>query len=1315
MAINLQMQTLPHGLEGNALGTENLALVTYDTGVLADYAATVDWGDGTPPTPATLDDQGDGAAVLAEHTYAAEGVFTVQVTVAGNGQTASDSTTLTVDDAPLTATGNTLLLLQGQHFSGTVASFTDGDPSGSSADLTASITWPTGTVPADNLFASGDGFEVTGNYTFEAAGVYTVPLPIHDGGGSTATATTTFKVAALSTVEGQQFDGVVVSTPAIDSGATVTIDWGDGVTSSGSVAAGSSGFDISGQHTYTEDGYYAIAVQVNNPGGNEDVLASSMLVADANLTASGFSVGGQEGDQLSVQVAHFTDANANATVGDFTAFIDWADGSISEGTVVVNPSGGFDVEGSNLYAAPGTYSITVDITDQGGATASASSTATIAEAPPRVTADAVQATEGATFSAEVGWFVDVDSGTSPAGYSATIQWGDGVTSSGTIAANGSDGFLVGGDHTYTSAGEYATQVTVSINATGATTTADGSADVADAGLTGTTQNITATEGQDFNGVVGSFTDGNPADTAGSFSATIDWGDDSAPSNGTVTANGSGGFNVTADHTYDTTDVYGVHVTITHNEGAITTVDDTATVLDAPITLQLVAIDPQDGVPFDSRIATFTADSNAVAGEFSGLIHFGDGHDSPADIRSNGQGGFDVYGADTYQQGSFLLSVSINSASGVSAQGSETVAVTNAPLHLQVPGIVAVEGVSFSGVVATFTDDDPLAAYSGFSATIGWDAGETPPVQTSGTILYNGSGGWDVLGVHTYMDDRSFPLHVVILNTDGSAVFGQGDGMATVTDPGLTLTGARLTATEAASFTTTVASFSTPDPDAVPIDYTAFIDFGDNHSSTGTVAPDGLGNFNIQGTHTYDKEGGYTVSTTLTDETNHSFTVQSTEIVLGAPLTLAVAQINPIEGQSWAGVVAHFTDADPNGNRYQATIDWGNGTVTPNAAITVNPQAGYDIHGAVTYFDETHATQPVTVTLRDNEGRLAVAQGPTDSSGQPHPPDITGSPLVLRVFPIDLSVHDVYGGEAITMAVALFTQNQFEPAGDFTAVIDWGDGTSPGTVYSPLDETWPWFFGPHSGSLVAEFPPTAAFRPQAFGISGSHSYPPVDGLFPVPHTVTVTITDREGNQTVGTGICNAWAEPSFRANSSHLVVTAQPVGSTEGQVFNFVLHFTDTNWQGDPAFAYQVSLNFGYGITYQSPFGVLLDGSGGNYTATVSMNYPGDGIYTVAYTITHATDTDLDYLYDKTSVTISEAPVHSLAIFPLGVPVSAMEGQAFQDVTVATFTSNSPPSDGPSFTATIDWGDGSNLPGGGSGGLGLGGGSPSSPDRATNST
>jgi hypothetical protein len=44
----------------------------------------------------------------------------------------------------------------------------------------------------------------------------------------------------------------------------------------------------------------------------------------------------------------------------------------------------------------------------------------------------VSPTEGTVFNGEIGRFTDSDGNTNPALYSATITWGDGQTSAGTV-------------------------------------------------------------------------------------------------------------------------------------------------------------------------------------------------------------------------------------------------------------------------------------------------------------------------------------------------------------------------------------------------------------------------------------------------------------------------------------------------------------------------------------------------------------------------------------------------------------------------------------------------------------------------------------------------------------------------------------------------------------------------------------------------------------------------------------------------------------------------------------------------------------------
>src|SRR5207248_2056087 len=134
--------------------------------------------------------------------------------------------------------------------------------------------------------------------------------------------------------------------------------------------------------------------------------------------------------------------------------------------------------------------------------------------------------EGAAFSGPVASFVDDDPGGTATDYSATITWGDGQTSAGTIAPDPANPgqFLVSGTNTYHQAGSYTIGVAIQ-DIGGSATTATVPIQVADAALSvAPAAAVTATEGASFSGVVGSYTDANPFGGAGDFTATIAWGD-----------------------------------------------------------------------------------------------------------------------------------------------------------------------------------------------------------------------------------------------------------------------------------------------------------------------------------------------------------------------------------------------------------------------------------------------------------------------------------------------------------------------------------------------------------------------------------------------------------------------------------------------------------------------------------------------------------------------------------------------------------------------------------------------------------------------
>src|SRR5262249_40759520 len=145
-------------------------------------------------------------------------------------------------------------------------------------------------------------------------------------------------------------------------------------------------------------------------------------------------------------VATVTDSNLAATSGEFTATINWGDGTSSSGTIS-GSNGAFSITGSHAYADEGSYTLDVKIADHGAAVAEVTTgSATIADAPPTVTTPTIASNDSAgpstvtqgdvlTASATVGsddtvgyqWFSSADGFTNPiqsSGNMYTVQAGD---------------------------------------------------------------------------------------------------------------------------------------------------------------------------------------------------------------------------------------------------------------------------------------------------------------------------------------------------------------------------------------------------------------------------------------------------------------------------------------------------------------------------------------------------------------------------------------------------------------------------------------------------------------------------------------------------------------------------------------------------------------------------------------------------------------------------------------------------------------------------------------------------------------------------
>jgi hypothetical protein len=87
---------------------------------------------------------------------------------------------------------------------------------------------------------------------------------------------------------------------------------------------------------------------------------------------------------------------------------------------------------------------------------------------------------------------------------------------------------------------------------------------------------------------------------------------------------------------------------------------------------------------------------------------------------------------------------------------------------------------------------------------------------------------------------------------------------------------------------------------------------------------------------------------------------------GQGTTSAPPIVNATSGQPFSGVVASFSDTDPNGNAqdFTATINWGDGHST-NGTITANSSGGFDVSGTNTYGQP--GAFPINVDIMDFGG------------------------------------------------------------------------------------------------------------------------------------------------------------------------------------------------------------------------------------------------------------------------------------------------------------------------------------------------------------
>ncbi|UCC58360.1 MAG: PKD domain-containing protein [Candidatus Bathyarchaeum sp.] len=671
---------------------------------------------------------------------------------------------------------------------------------------------PDGTI-VSYFWEFGDGDTATGvsvDHLYVENGSYFVTLRVEDDDGAVNEKTVSILVKNRPPV------AIIVSTEIIYRGEPIFFDASQSYDADGSIVSyfwdfgdGDTASGVSVSHLYLDYGTYIVTLTVTDDDGATGTANVTKIVQNhdpiASFTESASTV--NIGEVIDFDASGSYDPDGTIV----SYFWEFGDGTTATGVTV-----------SHAYADDGSYLVTLTVTDNEGATDTASATKTVLTPPVPNQNPIASFTESAS-TVNIGEIIYFDASESydPDGTIVSYFWnfGDGNTGTGVTVS-----------HSYSDSGTYTVTLTV--------TDDDEATDTASATKTVLSPVVPNQK------PVASFTES--AETVYTGESIFFNASESYDPDGTIVTyhwnfgDGITATGVTVSHDYADDGSYRVTLTVTDDDGATDTARATKTVLNrepvASFTMTVGTVYTGEAVSFETS-GSYDPDGTIVTYHWE----FGDG------TTGNGASVSHSYAGS----GTYTITLTVTDDDGATDTASATKTVLTRTVLNQEP-------------VASFTES---ASTVNTGEVIYFDASGS--YDSDGTIIaylwYFGDGDTAV-GVevdHTYEDEGIYTVTLTVIDNNG-ATDSSNSTKNVWNRPPLALF------TENATTVTTeeIIHFDASgsyDPDGTIVSY--HWDFGDGNTTTGVTS-----------THAYNEAGNYTVTLTVTDDDGASSSESAMKIV-----------------------------------------------------------------------------------------------------------------------------------------------------------------------------------------------------------------------------------------------------------------------------------------------------------------------------------------------------------------------------------------------------------------------------------------------------